>query len=68
MLVEATSNDCVASTERPRRELVQQLDPPNRQKPPQTPNFPENPALPRNPPGIPTEFILSAIQKPTEFH
>ena len=32
------------------------------------PNFPENPALPRNPPGIPTEFILSAIQNPSEFH
>ena len=43
------------------------LDPPNRPKPPQTPNFPENLALPRNPPGIPTEFILSAIQNPTEF-
>ena len=42
--------------------------PPNHPKPPQTPNFPENPALPRNPPGIPTEFILSAIQNPTEFH
>ena len=36
-----------------------------------TPNpefFPENPASPRNPPGIPTEFILSAVQNPTEFH
>ena len=41
---------------------------PNRPKPPQTPKFPENPALPRNPPGIPTEFILSAIPNPTEFH
>ena len=41
---------------------------PNRPKPPQTPNFPKNPASPRNPPGIPTEFILSAIQNPTEFH
>ena len=44
------------------------FDPQNHPKPPQTPNFPENPALPRNPPGIPTEFILSAIQSPTEFH
>ena len=40
---------------------------PNRPKPPQTPNFPEDPALPRNPPGIPTEFILSAILNSTEF-
>ena len=40
---------------------------PNRPKPPQTPKFPENPALPRNPSKIPTEFILSAIQNPTEF-
>ena len=30
--------------------------------------FLKNPALPRNPPGIPTEFILSALQNPTEFH
>ena len=44
------------------------FDPPNRPKPPRTPNFAENPALPRNPPGIPTEFILTAIQNPTEFH
>ena len=35
---------------------------PNRPKQPQTPKFPENPALPE------TEFILSAIQNPTEFH
>ena len=40
-------------------------DPPNRPKTPQTPNFPENPALPQE---FPTEFILSAIQSPTEFH
>ena len=44
------------------------FDPPNPPKSLQNPNFPENPALPRNPPGIPTEFILSAIQNPTEFH
>ena len=40
------------------------FDPPNRPNP----KFSRNPALPRNPPGIPTEFILSAIQNPTEFH
>ena len=44
------------------------FDPPNHPKPPQTSNFPKNPVLPRIPPGIPTEFILSAIQTPTEFH
>ena len=44
------------------------FDPSNRPKPAQTPTFPENPSLPRNPPGIPTGFILSAIQNPTEFH
>ena len=43
------------------------FDPPNHPKPPQTPNFVENLALPRNPPGIPTEFILTAILNSTEF-
>ena len=40
---------------------------PNRPKPPQTPKFPEISGLPRNPPGIPTEFILSVIQSPTDI-
>ena len=31
-------------------------------------DFPEKPALLQNPPGFPTEFMLSAIQDPTEFH
>ena len=40
----------------------------NRRNHPKPQIFPENPALPRNLPGIPTEFISSAMQNPTEFH
>ena len=41
------------------------FDPPHHPKPPQTPNFPK---IRRYLPGIPTQFILSAVQNPTEFH
>ena len=40
---------------------------PNRPKPPQTQIFPKTRPRPENPPEI-AEFIVSAIQNPTDFH